>query len=129
MTETEYRLIMGSLLIILLYISNPVLISAYIMILFFEGITNLRLVYLVNFLLKKPAVSSQDLSTLNKNSRFSFDSERALRIIIGIFLICSYFIFPEALWFFPWLIGFMLFASGVTNLCPMNILLKLSGFR
>jgi hypothetical protein len=61
--------------------------------------------------------------------RHNFDAERALRLVIAVFLTVSFFFFPKVLWFFPWFLGFALTMAGLTGICPMCIFFKKMGFR
>ena len=58
-----------------------------------------------------------------------FDAERALRLVVAGLLTATYIVFPAQLWFFPWIVGFMLFMAGITNICPMAMILRAIGFR
>jgi hypothetical protein len=52
-----------------------------------------------------------------------------LRLVVAALLIISYVIFHEQLWIIPWFIGFMLFMAGLTNICPMAMMLRWTGFK
>jgi hypothetical protein len=101
------------------------LIHAYIALLLFEGITNWRMPILISKLRYGVFHESTDQSC----QAIPFDAERALRFVVAGLLITSYIIFPTQLWFLPWLVGFMLFMAGITNICPMAMMLRWIGFR
>lgn len=128
MSERVFRFILGLSLLLLLFLQQEQAIYIYIAVLLFEGITNLRLPMLVSrarygngFSLNQPVDENR--------GPIPFDAERALRLIVAAFLIISFVMFREQMWFFPWFIGFMLFMAGMTNICPMVMGLRWTGFR
>lgn len=125
MSERIFRLIQGACLLLLLFLQNESLIHAYIALLLFEGITNWRIPILVS----KLRYGEFRESTEPGCQGIPFDAERALRLVVAGLLIISYVLFPSLLWFFPWLVGFMLFMAGITNICPMAMMLRWVGFR
>lgn len=125
MTERYFRLILGTTLIILLFIQNHTLVYAYIGLLLFEAITNWRVPDIVNRLFKIPAPNEAPCG----RTAFNFEAERILRIVVATLLILSYILFPEVLWLLPWFVAFMLFMAGMTNICPMTIFFSWLGFR
>jgi len=127
MTERAYRIILGVALLVLLFLKQNVLIHALIGLLIFEGVTNLRIPILVSRLRFGAAGHPNLLSS--ECSKIPFDAERALRLIVAIFLLVSFVYFNAALWFFPWFIGAMLLNAGITNICPMVMGLRWFGLR
>lgn len=128
MTERTFRVVLGVFLLVLLYFEQTALIYLYIGILVFEGITNWRVPIILSRL--RYGQAYQDLPAAAPGTyRFAFEAERALRMAIALFLVVSYIIFHEALWFFPWFIGFALTMAGITGICPMAILMRQAGFR
>jgi hypothetical protein len=128
MSERVFRLILGSSLILLLFLQNETLIYCYIGLLLFEGITNWRIPVIISRLRYgefHDVTSSGD----SQCRSIPFDAERALRFVVAILLIVTYVLFPEQVWFFPWFIGFMLFMAGLTNICPMVMSLRWLGLR
>jgi hypothetical protein len=127
-SERFFRLILGLVLILLLYMQESTLLLIFIGIIFFEGLTNLRIPLIVSKILygNEATIYSDWVST---TSRFNIDAERVLRFVIALLLILSVVIFPEVLWFIPWLIAFMLLGAGLTNICPMYHFLRWAGFR
>lgn len=125
MSERVFRLIQGACLLLLLFMQQERLIHAYMALLLFEGITNWRIPILVSKLRYGEFRESANPDC----QRIPFDAERALRLVVAGLLITSYILFPTQLWFFPWLVGFMLFMAGVTNICPMAMSLRWMGFR
>jgi hypothetical protein len=127
MSERQYRLLLGIILITFLFFHWSVMLYIYIGMLFFEGVSNWRIPFLVSRLRygkdarhPEPASCAQGIP---------FDVERAFRLIIGALLVLSVVLFPEALWFVPWFLGFALSMAGITGVCPMAMALKKAGFR
>jgi hypothetical protein len=128
MTERAYRAILGAVLLGLLALKWEAAIYAYIGLLIFEGISNLRIPTLVSRL-RFGAQYDPDSQATPGCGKIRFDAERALRLIFASFLILSYVLFNRELWFFPWFVGAMLLNAGITNICPMVMALRWSGFR
>ena len=130
MNERIFRIILGTVLLLSLYFDLRQVIYGYILILFFEGITNWRIPILVSRLrADRNAVAAVDASPSGTGARFNFEAERALRLAVAVFLVVSYVVFPKELWFFPWFIGFALFGAGLSGICPMVMGFRWSGFR
>ena len=128
MSERAFRFILGAALMLLLFFQQEKAIYVYIGILLFEGITNLRVPLLVSRLRFGATYNGKQPLPEGKTT-IPFDAERMLRLIVAAFLIVSYVMFREQVWFFPWFIGFMLFMAGMTNICPMTMGLRWVGFR
>lgn len=126
MSETMFRLLLGSLIIIFQYFSFTYGFYFLTIYLIAEGITNARFTRFCCVLRK---INYGDESEINQNYKVNFEADRALRLIIATFIIVSAIVFKQQLWFFPWFMGFMLFTSGITSICPMQLLLKWIGFR
>lgn len=125
MTERWYRLVQGLYLFFALYFEQDMMMYIFIGLMAFEGITNWRIPVLI-------AKSRKALNTVTAEEQcltFSLESERLLRLVVMIFLILSYVIYPDPVWFFPWFVAAMLFLAGITNICPMVIMFRLAGFR
>lgn len=125
MTERSFRLIQGLYILLALYFEVDILIYAYLCVLLFEGITNWRIPILINRL----RYGEIPLEGVEQGSRFSFEAERFMRIVVFTLFIFTFLVFPELGWFFPWFIGAMLFMAGVTNICPMVMMFRYLGFR
>ncbi|RMG28840.1 MAG: DUF2892 domain-containing protein [Gammaproteobacteria bacterium] len=125
MSERAFRFILGASLILLLYTDWRPGYFAYLGLLAFEGVTNLRFPYLVTRLRRGTAARR---GPLPRDCRLGFEAERMLRMIVLVLLALSWLLFPETLWFLPWFIGFMLFMAGLTNICPMVMALRWIGF-
>ena len=130
MTDRTYRTIMGFALLVVLYFEYQLAMYGIIGLLFFEGLTNIRIPMLVGVIRK--TLLKQDYayadSGLVENSRFNIESERLWRIVVGTFLFIGYFL-VEALWFFPWFMGFAIFGAGLSGVCPVLLAIRWLGFK
>lgn len=129
MSNRIYRFILGILLLTALSIDSSLLMYMLISMLIFEGITNLRVPILINKL--KPAWREMETSACagQGDYRIRFEAERAWRLLVGVILIVTYVMFYQALWFFPWFMGFAIVGAGASGICPMEYTLKHIGFR
>ena len=130
MTERTFRIILGAVLLAALYFELPMVIYGYIAVLLFEGISNWRVPILVSRLSGNPDLTNSECTlSPGDNARINFEAERALRLVVAVFLIVSYISFGKELWFFPWFIGFALFGAGLSGICPMVMGFRWLGFR
>jgi hypothetical protein len=128
MSERVFRLILGGTLLLILLLERVDLMYVYIGIVAFEGLTNWRIPILISKL--RYGRAYRDLTGgAAGTSKYNFDAERVLRLVIVVFLVVSFFLFPKVLWFFPWFIGFALSMAGMTGICPMAIFIKKLGFK
>lgn len=129
MSERMFRVLQGIILLAGLYFDLRWLIYGLIVVLLFEGITNLRFPLLISRMRGVQFVTNPECVILPGASRINFEAERVLRLAVAGFLIISYLLFSEQLWFFPWFIGFALFAAGLSGMCPMVMGFRWLGFR
>ncbi len=128
MSDRTYRLIFGGLMLVSLYFEISYLMYSLIGILFFEGVTNLRVPLLLNKL-QGASMEDSQLAPIQLNGRFSFEAERAWRLIVGLMLLITYVLYYDLLWFFPWFMGFAIFGAGASGVCPVLIGVKWAGCR
>lgn len=128
MTERFFRFILGTTLILFLYMGWDRAVYGYIGVLLLEGITNWRIPLLVSRL-RYGSSSVQASETEARARTLGFEAERALRLVVAGLLIISYVLFHEALWFFPWFVGFALVMAGISGICPMAMILRKTGFK
>ena len=130
MNERIFRIILGVVLLLLLYFDLRQAVYGYIVLLFFEGVTNWRIPALVSRMLGDRNADTADCAiSPGAAARINFEAERALRLAVAGFLVVSYVVFPKELWFFPWFIGFALFGAGLSGICPMVMGFRWLGFR
>jgi len=130
MSDRTYRTLIGLLLLIVLYFEFNYALYGIIVLLFFEAITNFRLPMLVGLLrrsLFKDNYEYVDVA-LVENSKFNIESERVWRIAVGSFLFIGFYL-VEALWFFPWFMGFAIFGAGLSGVCPVLLAIRWLGFK
>lgn len=127
MSERIFRIVLGVLILLFLALDMPILVYGYIGLLLFEGITNWRIPILVS----KARYGNNYMSSVNAcgGVKLNFEAERMLRFLVAGFLVLTYVLFNEVLWFFPWFVGVMLLLAGLTNICPMVMSLRWVGFR
>ena len=130
MSDRTYRTIMGFALLVVLYFDFDYAMYSIIGLLFVEGITNIRVPILVGLVRKN--IFKQEYvyvdAALVENPKFNIESERLWRIIVGSFLCVGYFM-VDALWFFPWFMGFAIFGAGLSGVCPVLLAIRWLGFK
>lgn len=132
MTERQFRIIVGALLLAALYFDLSAVIWSIIGIFLFQGITNWRIPRIVSRLRHgrsagRPAGGATCRIALG--GHITFESERALCLLVGAFLLITYGVFGDQLWFLTWFVSFALFAAGLSGVCPMVIGLRSLGLR
>lgn len=127
MSERYFRLVLGAALIIILALDLSQAVYAYIAVLLFEAITNWRVPILVSRL--RFGKDYMDAVNPCGGVKIKFEAERVLRLLVALFLVLSYVVFNDYLWFLPWFIGVMLALAGITNICPMVMALRWVGFK
>ena len=132
MSDRSYRLLFGLALLLALYFQLNYAVYALITLAFLEGLSNMRIPVIVTRLrsnLGGQVPMQENLTVAPSRCKYSFEAERALRLLMSTILILSYAAFPKYLWFVPWFIGFALFGAGVSGVCPSLSLFKWLGFR
>jgi hypothetical protein len=132
MTDRVFRLFIGACILGALCLEHRSLMIGLVAVLLFEGITNLRVPLLVSRLrygANVPLVNEKACWPVRAFFKLDFDAERAWRFTVAILLCITYLIFYDQAWFIPWFMGFAIFGSGLSGVCPMLLSLKLFGFR
>lgn len=129
MTENAYRLLLGMLLFLMLYIESDAMAYTLIAMTFFEGVTNWRLNLVVSKILHKITGHPVPVNPNNKNARIPIDSERAQRFAISIMFYLTYFVAPEEYWVLNWFFAVAILLSGIVMFCPVVSLFRYLGFR
>jgi len=119
MTERAYRLIIGLSLLGILYLNSRPAMYVLIALMVTEAITNWRIPLLVSRLRYGMVEASLQASSEHTcDYRFSFEAERALRLVFSGVLFVTYVMFGQQLWLFPWFAGFALAVAGLSGICP-----------
>ena len=125
MTESSFRLVIGIWLVLALWLPLPPAIYVLMTILVVEAATNWRVPALVSRLRGTPPAPP----CAETDCCFSFEAERALRLLLAGLLGVSLFVLPGPLWWLPWLMGFALIGAGLSGVCPMVHALRWMGMR
>jgi hypothetical protein len=130
MSNRLYRLLYGGALLLALYFDLTVIIYLLIGLAIIEAITNLRVPKVVSRLrYGNDGNPMEGTLGIDFIVRTSFEAERGWRLTVAAMLALSVFVFPDALWFFPWFMGFAVFGAGVSGVCPMFLFLKWLGLK
>lgn len=129
MSERTFRLILGTTLLLLIYIDYMPLFHVYIFVLFFEGLTNWRIPILVNRIRFGQDYLPNQAPTNNENPRINFDAERAMRLVFAVALVPAIFLLPRDLWFINWIMAAFLTLAGLVNFCPTVVSLRYLGLK
>lgn len=139
MTERTFRVFLGAGLFFLLYLSalngRTDLLMYYIALLVFEGITNWRIPGIVTAIkhkmtYNKPVFYNRSLvSDPDHHFSIPFEAERAMRLVVALFLLAPGYFSLDFLWILPWFVASMLLLAGVTNICPMVMFFRWMGFK
>jgi uncharacterized membrane protein len=128
MTNRMYRGLLGTLILIFLYIDHAWLIYSLIAMLLFEGITNLTVPRIINQLFQIH-VTDEESSVENPRLRWNVSAERFWRLVVGSMLLLSYLVLYQYLWVIPWFFGFAILGSGLSGVCPGLLAIRWAGFR
>ena len=130
MSEHTYRLLVGSLMLIILYSEFYIVAYVVVAMTLFEGLTNQRLNLLVTRLRKKLGA---DVSAFEQppreNCRIPFDAERAQRLFIAVTFTTLFFAAPKELWIINWFFAFGMLIAGIVMFCPVIAFFRAIGFR
>lgn len=130
MTERVYRLIIGLSLLGILYLNSRPAMYGLIALMIFEAITNWRIPLLVSRLRSSTTETHNQVASAHScEYKFSFEAERALRLVFSGVLLLTYVIFSQQLWLFPWFAAFALAVAGLSGICPMLLFLEKLGFK
>lgn len=131
MSERIYMLAVGFLLLAGLYADWSSVVYTIIIVLILEGLTNYRVSRLFGRYLKLDSFSSDYAyitAPVNDSPTFNIEAERLWYLMVGLLLLLSYQLY-DSLWFFPWFMGFAIFGSGVSGVCPLLLSLRWAGFK
>lgn len=130
LTNRIYRLIFGIVLLLALYFDQQVVIYVLVALMLTEGITNLRIPLLVSRIRNGNSGAPNEGSLgIPFKVRTRFEAERAWRLTVAVMLLLSLFAYPQALWFFPWFMGFAILGAGISGVCPVFLALRWAGLK
>ncbi len=130
MSNRTYRLIFGIALLLALYFDQHSVTYALIALALTEAVTNLRIPLVVSRIRHGYDGDSNEGSLgIPFKVRSNFEAERAWRLAVSIVLVISIFAFPQALWFFPWFMGFAILGAGISGVCPAFLAMKWVGLK
>lgn len=130
MSNRIYRLLFGATLLVALYFDLAAVLFGLILVALTEALTNLRIPRVLSRIrYGEEGDPAEGCLGINFTQRTTFEAERAWRLTVAAMLSISIFLFPEALWFFPWFMGFAILGAGVSGVCPMFLGLKWAGLK
>lgn len=128
MSERIFMMAFGTILLVALYFELDMVMYALVVLLVFEGVTNLRLSQL---LVSGPAQKTADAQALTLPRavvRFDFEAQRAWRLVMAVMLSLSILFYDQA-WFLGWFLGFAVAGAGLSGVCPVLFMLYKLGFK
>ena len=134
MTDRTYRTLVGLVLLMGLVLDNALMVYALVVMMFLEGITNLRVPKAVCKFRNCVAARNNEAAIVyipemtNPDFRFNAESERVWRLVVGSMLFITFY-FYDQLWFFPWFMGFAIFGAGLSGVCPVLLAIRWIGFK
>ncbi len=129
MTNRVYRFLFGAVLVLALYFDQPAVVHGLIAMGLAEGLTGWTVPRLIGRLRGRQPDPDEGSLGIRFRRSIPFDAERAWRLTVSAALLISYDVFPDALWFFPWFMGFAIVGAGASGVCPMFLTLRWVGFR
>ena len=131
MSERVYICIVGLILLVSLYFEQQAIIYGLSAWLLLESLVDVRLLKLVQKARKTTLPT--DIRAPENPHRFEFHAIRAWHILFALLLFASYTLVHgygiEPLWPVPWVLALAATAAGITNICPLYVLLVYAGFR
>jgi len=131
LSERLYLLLVGTCILLALYLGNNYLIFGLSFILLVEGITGIRLTTSIQ---KARHVSfDHDMVVSHTTASLGIDGLSVWRVFVAIGLVSSYALIHdygyEVLWFIPWFMGFAIMGAGTSGICPVLLGLHRVGFK
>ena len=125
-----YRLLFGIALLLSLYFDLHMVIYGLIALALAEAVTNLRVPRVVSHIRTgSDGDPSEGSLGINFRARTGFEAERGWRLAVAAMLVISLLVYPKALWFFPWFMGFAIMGAGISGVCPVFLALKWAGLK
>ena len=131
MTERFYLFMVGAYILLALFLGNGIMIFALTLVLFYEGVTGVRLTTIVQNA-RRVSLDHGLVVSLAK-SRFAIEGLSAWRVFVALMLALSYLLIHDygykVLWFIPWFMGFAILGAGASGICPVLMGLNRVGFK
>jgi hypothetical protein len=132
MTDRTYRTLVGLALLVGLFFDLSELIYLLVVMMFAEGLTNIRLPTVVALAGQHFSASDTTFAYVpeaeNAHFKYGVEAERIWRFVVGVLLLVTYYYY-EQLWFFPWFMGFANFGAGISGVCPVLLAIRWIGFK
>lgn len=130
MSNRQYRLILGTILLMALYLEQLSIIYVLIGISLFEGITNYRIPKIISCLRHKNEGNPVEGALgLDFKVRTKFEAEQGMRLMTATMLSISIFAFPQTTWYIPWFMGLAILGAGVSGVCPLYLAMRWAGLK
>ncbi len=121
MNESQFRVVSGIILILILFFGDISWVYGFCIVFTAEFLLNIRLTSLLNY--------SRGIGSWRAGALNDFDAERLLRLVVLVLVgVPSYFL-NDLNWAIPWFVALMLVSAGVTQICPMKMMLSRLGFK
>lgn len=112
MVHQLYRFVLGGLVILSVYLDYDKMLYALVLVLSLEAVTGYTL----------PRILAK--SSAPKGESGGLIAERIWRLVVAVMLWVSFVPFSQNLWFLPWFMGFAIMAAGLSNLCPVLMIIR-----
>jgi len=131
LSERLYLLLVGTCILLVLYLGNNYLVFGLSFILLVEGITGIRLTTSIQ---KARHISlDHDMVVSHTTASLGIDGLSVWRVFVAIVLVSSYALIHDygyqVLWFIPWFMGFAILGAGASGICPVLLGLHRVGFK
>ena len=113
MSENQYRCILGAVILTILFFGSEFhmyIICGYLTL---EFLFNISVVSISNFAMGRGNIRAGGL--------LEFGSERVLTLTFTLILVVTTYFNNDYTWSIPWFVALMLFAAGITKICPMKM--------
>ncbi len=128
MRERVYFFSLGTVLLAGLYFELNPLVYLLIGLLFFEGVTNLRIARGQEAIHASGVIAMGQVATAARG-RIDIDALRVWRLVMASVLLLCHALFYDMAWFVLWALGFAMLGAGLSGCCPLVFSLRLLGFK
>jgi hypothetical protein len=130
MTDRIYRTILGLVLLMVLYFESTPALYGLVVVLLLEGVSHRSIPRLVGELGTRMGMQALAYhpEPCKTQPKYNFDAELMWRLTVAVIVLITYS-FDKYFWFFPWFMGFAIFGSGLSGVCPGLLALRWLGFK